>query len=452
MNEALHENVVAACVEMEKTLKSRMYSRFLELEVKFYNDIVKIEETKAHYEYCFNELDRIGKLYGDVLQLSMARLQKKSYIADDEEEENVNIMYLLPNLDNDLAHIEFLSQLLAPHNPAGKVKITIAGYRKRPGAIQSRYISRLANDGILTVALFEDSHSGRLSLLEFFLRNKYSQLIIYSIPFQLSAWCRVLGKNRVVWASTKFHLNCFDELYNRIAWGLGGIEEEPSNGSVWKLSAAAPPTESIMDFSPDLRPRTRLVTVNREEKIATPVFLNAVAEILKARPSTTFGWTGRRETSMVTDFFRDKGLSSRVKFLGWVDPRAALPHFDIFLDTPHLSGLVAAKAFLAGMPTVSLSGATGQLSSLAQHLGYGRSAAKESLLAQGMDDYIETVINLIDSEENYNSRVLTQKALATKYGVTSNDLYNDHIRILMEFVNNKACGTGDKLTGENDLP
>jgi hypothetical protein len=155
---------------------------------------------------------------------------------------------------------------------------------------------------------------------------------------------------------------------------------------------------------------------------------------------------------MVTDFFRDQGLSSRVKFLGWVDPRAALPHFDIFLDTPHLSGLVAAKAFLAGMPTVSLSGATGQLSSLAQHLGNGRSDAKESLLAQGMDDYIETVINLIDSEENYNSRVLTQKALATKYGVTSNDLYNDHIRILMEFVNNKACGTGDKLTGENDLP
>jgi hypothetical protein len=56
--------------------------------------------------------------------------------------------------------------------------------------------------------------------------------------------------------------------------------------------------------------------------------------------------------SFLENFFSDHNLTSRVSYLGWVNPRDCINKFDFYLDTPQ-SGLIAASAFAAGMPTIT---------------------------------------------------------------------------------------------------
>lgn len=100
MSEALQTRVAAACATMERALQSRMYSRFLELEVDFYEKIVKTSETKEHHEYCFNEFDRIGTLYGDVLLSAARKSQSNIQRVEGEVSTEYRVLYLLPNLDS----------------------------------------------------------------------------------------------------------------------------------------------------------------------------------------------------------------------------------------------------------------------------------------------------------------------------------------------------------------
>jgi len=98
---------------------------------------------------------------------------------------------------------------------------------------------------------------------------------------------------------------------------------------------------------------TLLYTINREQKIRNPDFLAAVADVLEQVPGACFVWTGQERLAEIDDFFDGRCLLPRTYFAGWVNPDDLITAGDVFLDTPVLSGTIAARAAAAARPLVT---------------------------------------------------------------------------------------------------
>lgn len=91
----------------------------------------------------------------------------------------------------------------------------------------------------------------------------------------------------------------------------------------------------------------------REEKIFSPPYLDAVAQILESCPQAVFLWSGRVEHAGVRAFFAERGLNDRTPWINWVNTATVAPALDIFLETfPFGCGMTAAQALAAGVPVV----------------------------------------------------------------------------------------------------
>lgn len=96
-----------------------------------------------------------------------------------------------------------------------------------------------------------------------------------------------------------------------------------------------------------------LGTLAREEKIASPGFLQAVCALLKRYEDALFVWTGRTELPSIRDRFVEEGVVERTTYLGWVDTPLYAQVLDVFLDTfPAGCGLTVWEAMAAGKPVV----------------------------------------------------------------------------------------------------
>jgi glycosyltransferase involved in cell wall biosynthesis len=437
MDVGLEKRLNDACAEMEKTLASNMYSRFLAMESNFYEHIVKSRESREHYEMCFRKFEPLGNAYGDILRRKFLEL-KERYKNNEKNEHGERILFLLPNLDNDLAHIEQLYNILDNHSSINKTKIFVAGYRTMYKVPQSKLLARLADEGKVKLLFFDEGHAGRVQLINFFLLYNFSCLVVYSVPLQLSAWCRALGSESVYWAATKFPLSCFKEVRNRIFGGVGRSLELPDSGVEWAFVTPGLSADSIPRFETDNRNRQRLVSINRAEKIANSSFLDIVSQILTLRPTTSFYWTGRNALPQVEEHFAKDNLSSRVHFIGWVDPDLVLDQYDIFLDTLTLSGTVATKAFASGMPVISVRGAESWLEAfetevLAQKSTEWKGVNLKNLLVNSVEEYIENVLELIDSKQRYLEQSHIQRQLAERFFNTKK-MYDDYMAILVSKV------------------
>jgi len=97
--------------------------------------------------------------------------------------------------------------------------------------------------------------------------------------------------------------------------------------------------------------KTIFFTIGRQAKINNENYLNIVKEILNLLPNSEFHFASDNQTHIISAFSRSK-LINRIKYLGWVDIKKKLDYGDIYLDTPNLSGIIAAKCFAAGIPVV----------------------------------------------------------------------------------------------------
>lgn len=95
--------------------------------------------------------------------------------------------------------------------------------------------------------------------------------------------------------------------------------------------------------------------IGREEKLASPAYIDALARILRLVPNAVFVWTGRSRMPEVEALFREHGIAERTRFVGWINSRLYAQVLDMFVDSfPFLSGLTAFEAMAAGNPVIGL--------------------------------------------------------------------------------------------------
>lgn len=327
------------------------------LEELAYGRLIRAFEEPAHYEACFGPID--AALY---------RLGQRAAktLPPQPKVDPSRLLFFVHNLGNDrLAHVQLLADLLEAHleaQPQDAPRIGIAGCVARELAPRIRRLverwslqawtlpTSTAPDRVL-------SHAAELAHTE-----GYGRLVVVSVPVGISFLTGLL-EERVAWLSMKFELACFDRLRHRCSFIAGERQHRVIAGRDWW--AAPPlfsaPTELVASGQvPDALRQARrfgtvFYTINREEKIRNPLFLDAVAAILQRVPDSGFVWTGRHPQPAILEHFASRGLADRQFFAGWVVPDDLLAGADIFLDTPVLSGAVAARAVAVGCPVLTWS-------------------------------------------------------------------------------------------------
>jgi hypothetical protein len=311
--------------------------------------------------------------------------------------------------------------------------VTVAGYGSNGVSIGSRYLSRLAAERRVSLIKISDSHQGRLQFLRFFCEQGFSQLVVFSVPLQLSGWVRVLGPDLVTWVTTKFELASFRALKSRVSF-FGPSVVPADTKSLWRRSCAAISPTSIVEHRPASTGHARLVTINRTEKIRHPVFLESVSRILRQAPDASFSWTGRSHDAEIQSYFERSGVADRCRFIGWVDPVKTLAEYDVFLDTFALSGMVATQSFCSGMPTAFFRDSRAWVQIYETSLQEYFECSSRHVLAASIDDYVAGVLALIRDSSAYAQRCANQKRFAERFFLDEKLMYETHMSILRESV------------------
>jgi len=407
--------------KLAQALDHGQFDVFLQIERAFYNCIVRRCEQIEHYELCYSTIDQVVARFGEAISGALPPRQDSL---------PGRICYILPSLDTDLAHVEFLFNILKMHPAKDPLEIIVAGYSASADSIGSRLLARLQQEDRIRIVRIPLGVRGMVDFGRFFVRERLSLLIVFSIPHMLSAWVRALGADRVAWATTKFELPSFAGLRHRLSFAGPRCEATAIRGKIWRRSIASLCPADVPVFSSADRPRTRMLSVNREEKMLTPHFLGAVADVLAAEPATRFSWTGRDRNPQIVEFFARRGLAARTDFIGWVTPSHAIGDHDIFLDTYGLSGMVATYAFCAGMPVQFFRASKSWL-----EIHESRIAADtptqahllRSTLASDPASYSASVIDLVRSATSYNERSAWQSRIGTGYLLDERAMYEGHV-------------------------
>lgn len=99
--------------------------------------------------------------------------------------------------------------------------------------------------------------------------------------------------------------------------------------------------------------KTLLGCMGRVEKLNNPQYLDAVTDILQARPEAGFLWTGQMHLPAAQERFEKAGVANRCFFAGWVNTRLYAQVLDICLDTfPFGGGITVSECMAAGRPVV----------------------------------------------------------------------------------------------------
>ena len=401
---------------------------FIKIENQFYSLFIKRSEQIEHYERCYAAIDPLVTRFGEMIASGLQQQQEPA---------RERICYLLPSLDNDLAHIEFLFNILKMHSGLNAPEVFIAGYSATDGGVRSRLLARLRDEGRIQIVKIPFSAAGMLDFCRFFIRERFSLLIVYSIPMMLSAWVRALGADRVAWATTKFELSSFAGLRHRLSFAGPHCETLVIRDRTWRRSVAAISPADIPTYSVKDRPRTRLLSINREEKMLTPQFLGAVCDVLVAEPATHFSWTGREHNPEIVDCFARRGLAERAKFIGWVDPSRAIADHDIFVDVYGLSGMVATYAFCAGMPVQFFRASKSWLEIHESRIvaaAPSQAHVLSSSLASDPATYSVAVLELVRSASRYAERSAWQLRIGADYLSNEQAMYDGHIAAIRSIL------------------
>ncbi len=101
-----------------------------------------------------------------------------------------------------------------------------------------------------------------------------------------------------------------------------------------------------------------MATFGRMEKIRQPGFLHCVAKVLAATERSIYLYSGYKDDPALVDFFNERNLADRVKFVGWVDVDRYVQIADLVLDSfPIATGITALKAMQYSTPVLSMGNA-----------------------------------------------------------------------------------------------
>jgi len=165
---------------------------------------------------------------------------------------------------------------------------------------------------------------------------------------------------QLMW-SLRYHPVRLTEIDGYLTYGSWGEESRVFHGQRWTvcpvplaLDARTPEPAEVEKLRARFPEKVLLGTLAREEKIASPAFLEAVVEILKRSPQCGYIWTGQSMHAGIASFFQRHGLASRCHFVGWVDTPLYAAILDLFLETfPLGCGITGYQAMGASVPLLS---------------------------------------------------------------------------------------------------
>ena len=333
-----------------------------EIEALSYVYIVNATEQPEHCQACYDLLDT-------PLRELASRTEGGTYPTEHlpEDWRPKRWVFFVQNLTSHLAHSALLCDLIASYleaHPAQATHIRVTGFLHGPVAQCFRTLQRAHAVQITPLP----GHHGKYPTLQKLARQITSQgderCIVVGPPFGVSFLSGILHAERLAWLSMKFELASFESLSHRFSFTSARRVYKGVERTHWRSApplliseptinqtASLPHAEHISTFA------TVFYTINREQKIRHPEFLDAVSRILLAIPDACFVWTGNKKLPEIGARFEEQGVGNRCFFVGWIEPDALLSHGHIFLDTPSLSGTVAAKAVACGRPVMTFQGA-----------------------------------------------------------------------------------------------
>lgn len=437
--------VLQSCVEHGDVQSALMLE-----EWAYANCIVRFE-VQAHYESCFRLLQEPLHQLG-----VMRRTAAKEYIVDCDP--HAPIAFYVHALATDMAHVQLLADLIesyldgAPQMARG---IRIVG--ASPGRISSRLASLCDRYGIALDRI--DNTAGPAAVYEalnaWARRNKVGQVVFVSLPVGLS-YCSARIGGVTAWMTMKFELPTFPDVVRRYAFTAAARQTRMLQGTLWRCAPTLFAQAPVLDRSVGAPAvvvqalqgfKTILFSINREAKISDAGFLDVVCDLLDRFPETCFVWTGKEKAPAIVTHFERRGLAGRHFFAGWVVPDGLLSAGHIFLDTPQLSGTVAARAMCNGIPVVSWTNANSWINIFMPRVlddaASGRypkiASALQELSEQGIclecgtsQAYLETAARLI-GDAGLRARVGTTLAMiAGTYFLDRHQAASDHFLNMRE--------------------
>lgn len=317
----------------------------LHAEITVYASFVRACEDEAHYEGAF-------ALWRDALAAA-----GRARAAPMDRVPGRAIGFVLPT-GVILGHTEVLFRLLESRGPGVDARIYVYG-QSYPD-----FLARAAALGV-PVETFPPRQAPYVERIDWLRERIAADAVaaavwVSSPTHALYAFARRIAPVQVFW-SLRYHPVRLPEIDGYITYGAWQEAERVFHGQAWTVCPvplALDPRLPAADEVARLRarfPEPLLVgTLAREEKIDSPAFLEAVAEVLRRNPRCGYLWTGRKPHAGIEETFRRAGVADRCHFVGWVDTPLFAAALDLFLETfPLGCGITGYQALAAGVPVLS---------------------------------------------------------------------------------------------------
>ena len=337
----LYKGLYSTC--LINSLENKNFKEFFNLENWGLEKLVKIFDNQNHYNKCL-------KIFDDILDDAF---KKKIFKSVKSKKYNNKIAFYIVNLGNILAHVEFFLNFLKNIDKDKFSKYHVDIFTTTPLEKVNEKVKNLCK--VLNINIYSfnktDFYASYQSIINFYSENEYKNLIFLSTVNGMSFLSKSLPNN-VSWFVLKYFLYPFKSLKN-----IYLVHEEEKkylieNTKIFYNKIVTNVKTKLINCNFENK-KIKFYTINREEKIREGIFLDCIKETLNKFPHSTFSWTGRNKDIFIQNFFDQHNLSQRVFYLGWINiDKFGLKHGDVFLDTENLSGLVAIKSFMSGIPTV----------------------------------------------------------------------------------------------------
>jgi hypothetical protein len=324
--------------------------RALLTEVSIYQAFVKAIEDEGHYE-------RVFALWRE----PMAALGRRFAEPIGAPREARGIGFVFPT-GAVLGHTEVLFRLLEHREREVPVRIYVIG------AVRPDFLARAAALDVAVEAFpqgesgTDGGYVGRLRWVRARMASQGVRTAVWvsAPPMAIFAFAMRLAPVQVMW-SLRYHPVRLPEVDGYITYGSWGEESRVFHGQRWTvvpvplaLDPRTPDPADVAKLRARFPEKILLGTLAREEKIASPPFLEAVAAIMKRNPQCGYVWTGQAMHAGIVSSFQRHGIAPRCHFVGWVDTPLYAAILDVFLETfPLGCGITGYQAMGAGVPLVS---------------------------------------------------------------------------------------------------
>lgn len=376
MNRDATADILAACANGQ-------VKKALEMEAHLYSTLVKTQETEEHYRECFQ------RWAGDMRNLALRMAANGGSVPAKGKSVAVFL-----HSNSQLAHFQILKTLIANSGNRNITAFVLADEERISGEL-----------GVPVVPIGANLESA-FPILQLEMRERNCGTLVWvSVPLYASyALSYRLAERQVYWA-LRFHSVTVPEIDCYLSYGHRGETSRTYHGQRWE-TAHAPLSVAPAQVSVEAAERHRaefgfgsvIGTVARDEKIANPDYLEAVAQVLAAEPDTLFLWTGKKENPAVRSFFAARGLSRQHRYLGWVDPDKCIELMDVFLETFPQGGVMTWLAMARGVPVVGMK-RPGSV------YGWLQDAPAGSCSATDLRDYAAHALSLLRSRQRHAEAV-----------------------------------------------